>query len=273
MRQALYGMAQSWSRKLLGMELEMRPLAHDRGTASGTIEEIYVPAVGLTLGLDLSETLDRRYASNSIEAMPFAFLREHLDECTLFADVGSNQGLYSCVALNESKTVRVMAVEPDPYSRGKLERNLVLNGLDAGRISVFGVAVGSEEGEVDLMLNTAGNRAGSSVLIDQRAWTGLAENDTVRVPQRTLLGLLRETRTDAGPWMIKLDIEGLEYPVLAAFFDNALEDEWPAFVMVEAFGRLIPLTGGSPVQLLIQKGYDLVDHDEFNFCLAKPAAS
>ena len=251
------------------MELELRPPPAWATLPGGVLHEREVPAAGLTLALDLSESLDRCYFENVVDEVPIKFLREKLATCTMFADIGANQGLYTCIALHEFPEVLVVAVEPDPYSAKKLMRNIAVNHLDEGRLVFRELAVGPDEGEATLMLNTAGNRAGSSVFLDQRPWTGLNENVTLHVQQGTLRGVLVDVCSLTSPWMIKLDIEGFEYPVLDAFFRDAPQEEWPSFVIVEAFGRLIHEAGGSPIQLLIEQGYDLVDHDDVNFCLAR----
>ena len=269
MRKRLYRLAQRASRRLLSMEFEFRPPPAWSSLPKGVLHEREVPAAGLTMALDLSESLDRCYFENMVDEVPIKFVRENLAKCTWFADIGANQGLYTCIALHEFPEVFVVAVEPDPYSAKKLMRNIALNHLDEERLVFRGLAVGPDEGEATLMLNTAGNRAGSSVFLDQRPWTGLHENVTLNVQQGTLRGVLAGVFSLVDPWMIKLDIEGFEYPVLDSFFRDAPQEEWPSFVIVEAFGRLIQEAGGSPIQLLIERGYGLVDHDDVNFCLAR----
>lgn len=266
-RAHLYRAAQKASRRFLKFELTLTPLGSESASPPGELTEVVVPAVELTLALDLSESLDRSYAANSVDEVCIAFLRSHLNDIEYFVDVGANQGLYSCLALNESPTVKVVAVEPDPYSQDKFWRNIHLNNLDPERLSLVTVAIGDHDGYAELMLNSAGNRAGSSLLVDQRPFTGLEENETIRVETRPLVSLVEQEVK--GPWMLKLDIEGLEYMTLRAFLQEARPELWPDHVIIEAFGRLIAETGGSPIQALVENGFDLVDHDEWNFCFSR----
>jgi len=251
--------------RFLKMELNLAPLSAPTDRTRGELVNTWVPSVGLTLALDMNESLDLCYASDSVDDTCIAFLRERLQRHSYFVDAGANQGLYSCLALHESSRIGVIALEPDPYSQEKLRRNLELNSLDSTRFTLLDVALGESVGTAELMLNTAGNRAGSSLVVDQRAFTGLEDNLTVQVTTAPLTSVVESLGHDA--WILKMDIEGMEYPVLKAYLRDAARDTWPRAVIVEAFGRSIHAVGGSPVQLLVEHGYNLVDHDESNFCL------
>jgi len=261
-----YALGQAVARRLLKMDLILSPLP-DSGHVPGELVETYVPAVDLTMGLDLTESLDSCYAANAVDDVCIAFVRRYLDAIDFLVDVGANQGFYTLLALNESRSVNVVALEPDPYSQRKLVNNLHLNDLDESRLTLIGQAVGESAGASELMLNTAGNRAGSSVIVDQRQFTGTAANTTIAVETCTLEAVI--TSHVPGPWMLKMDIEGAEYPVLRRFFETAAPDKWPSYVVIEAFGRLIAQTGGSPLELLIAHQYSLIDHDSSNFCLVR----
>lgn len=64
---------------------------------------------------------------------------------------------------------------------------------------------------------------------------------------------------------LKIDIEGYEYLVLRKFFEDAPRALYPNAMLVEAFGQTINLVGGSPIELLINNGYKLINHSEYNF--------
>lgn len=232
-------------------------------------EEHYVPAIDLTLRLDMDEVLDRSYAQNEVDEACFAFLRSRMQGGS-FVDIGANQGIYSCLVLHEFPTATVVSIEPDPYSTGKIRANVAINGLDEGRLHLFEVAAGAVDETRDLMLNVAGNRAGSSLVVDQRQWTQRAENVTIPVRCRPLRDLLDEAGVTSVDVM-KIDIEGYEFPVLEAFLRDAPESLYPRAMIVEAFGHCIPLVGGSTVELLIRAGYHLVDHDSYNYFFEWPS--
>lgn len=251
------------------MDVVLTPITRKNPGVVGDLTETFVPSIGLTMALDLAESLDACYAMDVVDDVCIDFVRRHLQHIQYFVDVGANQGLYTCLVLKESAHVEVVALEPDPYSQEKLWKNVALNSLESERLTVITDAVGEANGEAELMLNVAGNRGGSSLLIDQRPFTGLAENVSIPVVVRSLASVTGQGV--AGSWMLKLDIEGMEFSVLKAFFDKTQPPAWPQFVIVEAFGRLIEKVGGSPVELLINNGFTLVDHDGSNFCLVAPS--
>lgn len=271
MKQQAYEATQRFFERTLHMRLHLERIPDPSNPVSLGFEDHYVPAVDLTLHLDMDEQLDRSYAQNVVDEDCFAFLREHLTTGGAFVDVGANQGIYSCLVLHESADVRVVAIEPDPYSTAKIRRNVEINSLDASRLNLFEVAAGATEEERELMLNVAGNRAGSSLVVDQRQWTQRDDNVTISVKCRPLLDLLADSDVTAVSVM-KLDIEGFEFPVLEAFFRDAPVELYPKAMIVEAFGHCIPLVGGSTVELLIRRGYRLANHDSYNYFFVWPAS-
>ncbi|MDI1288714.1 MAG: FkbM family methyltransferase [bacterium] len=269
MKQQVYESTQRFFEKTLHLRLHLERIPDASTPVSLGYEDHYVPAIDLTLHLDMDEQLDRSYAQNIVDEDCFDFLREHLSGGGAFVDIGANQGIYSCLVLHESD-VQVVAIEPDPYSTAKIRQNVAINSLDSTRLSLFEVAAGSIVEDRELMLNVAGNRAGSSLVVDQRRWTNREENVTITVHCRPLLELLSDADVSQVAVM-KIDIEGYEFPVLDAFFRDAPVDIYPKAMIVEAFGHCIPLVGGSTVELLIRQGYHLANHDNYNYFFVWPA--
>lgn len=264
MKEQMYHAAQRLTERVLHLHLELtttRPIPLYEGDP---FIDAYVEPVGLTMHLDRREVLDRSYLQGVVDDNCFAFLRDHMAPDGAFVDIGANQGIYSCVVLKDYPGAKVVSIEPDPYSLEKIQRNVALNALDTTRLHVFPVAVVDVPGDRELMINVAGNRAGSSLVVDQRQWTGRAENVTVTVPGRTLRDMLDETGCESVS-VAKIDIEGYEFPALNTFLRDAPRSQYPRAFIVEAFGHCIPLVGGSTVELLIQAGYHLVDHDTYNY--------
>jgi FkbM family methyltransferase len=133
------------------------------------------------------------------------------------------------------------------------------------------VAVGDRQGNLDLMINTAGNRGGSSVVIDQRKWTKTSENIIVSVDTITLLDLLRKYSIDeTTPWCLKIDIEGYEYTVLHKFIQDCRNAFWPKAIVAEWTGRGITSDSGkTPIDLLLDNGYTLSGQDSLNYLLIR----
>ena len=241
----------------------MRPIVPK--AESKDLVETYVPKVDLWLNLDLTESLDCRYADNQVDDKLLAFLKSRLPGLDWFVDVGANQGLYSCFVLANSVNIQVLAVEPDTYSTQKMQLNLASNALDRHRMQVCTDATGDTSATVQLMINDEGNRAGSSLVVDQRTFTGAQENTVVEVTQRPLAQILQAFKV-SGRWGMKMDIEGSEYSTLKEFLTTSKPGELPRFVIVEAFSHVIAEVGGSPIELLIKAGYSLIEHEGHDFC-------
>ncbi|MEM1383926.1 MAG: FkbM family methyltransferase [Pseudomonadota bacterium] len=138
-----------------------------------------------------------------------------------FVDAGANVGLYSLAvrSLAGGGGMLGLAIEPDPTNLARLRVNLAAS--DASEIRVVPVALGVGG---SLVLADATNR-GEIRAVE----SGAGET----VSARPLLDLVREaglTGIDA----LKIDIEGAEAPVLAAFFDQAPRALWPQLVIIEA---------------------------------------
>jgi FkbM family methyltransferase len=229
----------------------------------------YIPSIDALMHLDMSESLDLCYASGSVDEVNIAFMKQTLNNNSVFVDVGANQGFYTLFVMKNFSGAHVVAIEPDPYSLSKLRKNLELNSLQHGNLKIVEKAAGVSESLVPLMINDAGNRAGSSVILDQRLYTGKPQNTTVEVKSLPLFEILLQNSIERVDCM-KLDIEGYEFPVLQMFFEQAPSDLWPNYVLIEAFGHTMKNAGGSPINLLIKRGYELVDHESYNYIFSLP---
>jgi FkbM family methyltransferase len=118
----------------------------------------------------------------------------------VFFDLGAHVGQYSLLASRlVGDTGRVVAFEPDPRTRGVLERNLAAN--DAENVTVAPFAVGRTTGTVRFV--ASGNSAG---MVDARG--------DVDVRQITLDEYCAER--EIRPGVMKVDIEGGEAAALLA---------------------------------------------------------
>ncbi|MAK63803.1 MAG: hypothetical protein CMF75_03515 [Maricaulis sp.] len=164
----------------------------------------------------------------------------------VFVDAGANAGLYTLSVLADARTlgkpVKVVAVEPDPENRRRLEFNLTAS--TAEDVTVAPVALGAEEGEAHLSVS-GGNRG--EVHVEQ-------DGDGVTVPLRPLAQLLTETGTSRVDVM-KIDIEGYETPVLKAFFATAPRDLWPGMILIET--RHDAALEDSAAGLCLTQGYTI----------------
>ena len=219
----------------------------------------------IALDLDLSQLVDKAYAFGIYNKKSIDFLinRIQLFDCAWFVDAGSNLGFYSFAIASTSKSVKCLAIEPDPYSQAKFESNIILNsGIHrlVERIYLERSALTTHEGKVDLMINDCGNRGGSSICIDQRKFTGKTSNTSIRVPSKRLSTLLKSYKIEDFRWCLKLDIEGFEYPIIQSFLDDLPEDQHPRAIVVEWTGTGMTGVGDeTPIKLLQRSGYTLND--------------
>jgi len=217
---------------------------------------------GFYLHLDLRQLLDFEYVLGTYDKVELEFLVDACGEDGHFLDIGANQGFYSLFVSARRPRTKILAFEPDAYSLRKLRRNIAANGFE--NIVVCPYALSDTEERRVLHLEQGRNR-GASSLIPAMARTEGAES-RVEVPCVSLMSALREngvSRVRA----LKIDVEGAEYPVLRSFFEQAPRELFPGAVVVEALGDRIAKVGGSPIELLFERGYRIVHHNRFNFMM------
>ena len=145
----------------------------------------------------------------------------------VFIDIGANVGAYSLfIASRAGPQARIIAIEPHPVVAERLEFNLAANALTA--VTVVRRALSDKQGEAELHampwnLGTSTIRAGERPHLKA---TGF------KVQTDTLLGVAGEAGLDHID-AIKLDIEGVEDLVLAAFYRDAPQGLWPSIVILE----------------------------------------
>ncbi|MEL6198548.1 MAG: FkbM family methyltransferase, partial [Pseudomonadota bacterium] len=142
----------------------------------------------------------------------------------VFVDAGANAGLYSLAARSAAVPgqLRLIAIEPEPETCARLRFNLAASGASP-EASIVEAALAPEDGT--LRLTAAGTNRGEVSVS--------AAGEGVEVAARTLHGIAMAeglSRIDA----LKIDIEGAEAPVLAAFFTEADRALWPGLVIIEA---------------------------------------
>jgi FkbM family methyltransferase len=160
------------------------------------------------LWLARKDNLGEPLRSGAFERDELAFVERFLQPGEIVLDVGANQGLYSVLA---SKLVgprgHVYSFEPSPRERRALGLNLLLN--LCRNVSVEGVALGREEGSVDLYVVQGYERGCNSL----RPPGADSETSPVRVPLETLDGWALKKQIH-GVGFMKIDVEGGELDVL-----------------------------------------------------------
>jgi FkbM family methyltransferase len=165
-----------------------------------------------------------------------------------FVDLGANVGTYSLfVGRLAGAGARILAIEPQPQMLTRLRENIALNNLD---IRVAPVAVADSDGELEFAVDL--NNYGFTSLDLERK--GRGERRIVKLPVRTLLGLVRENgfeRIDA----LKADVEGAEDLALLPFMEQAPRSLWPKLMIIEDSRQTWKR---DCVAFLTERGYRLV---------------
>lgn len=139
-----------------------------------------------------------------------------------FIDVGANCGFYSlrlAHAVSGLETKRIIAIEPHPGLRKRLEFNLKING--GLGVRVLSCALGDHNGTARLL--EGGRNLGESRISDQ---------GSIEVETRTLLDIVKAEnleRMDA----IKVDVEGFEDRVLYPYLNEAPDHLLPRVIVAE----------------------------------------
>ncbi len=178
---------------------------------------------GARMELDPREYVDRAliFTPQWWDRNELAFLSDNMRPGDHFVDVGANIGAYSFWAASKvGPTGRVTAIEANPNTAAVLSRNIEMNDYDY--ITSLSCGVSDAIEELDLMLNTSGNRGADSFF--QQADQGV--NTSVRVTCRPLNDLL-----EAPADVLKLDIEGYEGRVLHSYLNEV--EERPRALLVE----------------------------------------
>ena len=134
-----------------------------------------------------------------------SILDRHLQEESLFIDIGANIGVHTVYAAHKvGKSGQVIAFEPNPYSYQRLGDQIALNHLK--NVTAHHTALGSEIGTI-VLHGCNDENVGSSLRVDESGEgdcevpLNLADNFLADIPDR-----------QSG--ICKIDVEGYEYQVL-----------------------------------------------------------
>ncbi|HUD85179.1 MAG TPA: FkbM family methyltransferase, partial [Xanthobacteraceae bacterium] len=184
------------------------------------------------------------------------------DRPYVFVDIGANVGLFSLfVAARAGDRSRILAIEPEPGNLRRLTFNIGAN--PQAPVTALPIALSDEPGEVGIALDHR-DRGGSRAMKVVPAEISIY---TVRVPARTLLGVLSAERVDTID-ALKIDVEGMEDVILQPFFRDAPQRLWPRLIIIEdsRAGWKVDL-----VSLLVANGYSMAERSKQNLVLRRAA--
>lgn len=204
---------------------------------------------GLTFGLDLCEGFSRLLFLGRSLPDPSPLIERLVTPGAVVVDVGANIGHTAMAAARATGPGgRVLAFEPVGASHEMLVRNLALNGFD--NVDTRKAACGAEAGRVPVFVDPSVRNYASL-----RPVEGLTEEqhmcDVVRLEDE-----LRQR--DLAPDLVKVDVEGGEWSVLAGL--GGLLGEGLPTLIIEMSSANMARFGYSPVELarwLVDLGYRL----------------
>jgi FkbM family methyltransferase len=194
------------------------------------------------------------------DALQVAWLSNHLTEGDTAVDVGAHHGAYSVLmAAKCGQTGHVVAIEPDPYSREVLVRNIGLNpGIKHPAVEVC--ACSDEIGEATLFCRR-GNSLSSLARSAAEFSAAADRSEEIRVPLVTLDSYLSEYNL-LGPRCVKIDAEGAEIRILKGARHLLLSNAdivcelhpyaWPEFGSTLAELKDLASTAGRRIRYLDQ---------------------
>lgn len=162
-------------------------------------------------------------ASGSYEFIETQLVKHLFAPGDFVVDVGANLGWYSTImARRVGADGIVLAFEPDETNLGLLRINLAENGM-ADRVRVFPVALFERDGEIEFERSVANfgdhrlRHAEGAATFDPAE---VGERNTVRVPARTLDGVLRSAGLTGRPIkLLKVDTQGAEVAIFRGAHD------------------------------------------------------
>lgn len=193
---------------------------------------------------------------------------EHLREDDIVYDVGASVGVVTVLASTALDDGRVVAFEPDPETRSRLERNLELN--EISNAEVVSWAASEMEGSTDLFTDGASGFA-PSLRRQSRdgAPTGNVEVETKRIDRAVEGGEI------PAPSVLKVDVEGAEGLCLRGA-QRTLGGEFgraPRLLFLELHPAFLPDFGDSLKDLqemVVRLGFDeswrLTRENEIHVC-------
>jgi FkbM family methyltransferase len=149
------------------------------------------------------------YWTGEYDATVISRLRTCLTPGCVALDVGANVGFYS-IALGKSLKElggTLFAFEPVANNMRRIEEAVRLNSIE-GTVRAFNVALGDEEGSIDMFMeNGDGASTGNAIMVTRDVADEITQNVSARI---TRLDTFAEEQKIESCRLIKIDIEGAE---------------------------------------------------------------
>lgn len=230
----------------------------DRYQAARGNRVVIATVDGITYELHLNELIDSNiYYTGSFEPDTTAAIRRLVKPGDVVLDIGANIG---CHALRMARLVgergRVLAFEPMPWPRRKLEKNLALNHLPNVEVVARGLSDAPRQAVVHFRSSWLVGATGRST--EDPSSAGAHQVEFARLDD--VLAEKGIARVD----FIKLDVDGFEYKVLRGA-SGLLERDHPT-IMMELGAYTLEAVGDDireMVSFLSARGYRFYQETSF----------
>ncbi len=161
---------------------------------------------GFLFACDQQDWLQRNLLCNRVhEPEITALLRESLNPDDVFFDIGANSGYFSCLALS-CEVKGVVAFEPDPNTCAVLAQQQQLNNWSRANLRIESLGLSDRVGTQTFIRASDSGESGFG------SWPYRQAVGQVEVGVQTLDYFCQQA--NMLPTVLKIDVEGWEYPVL-----------------------------------------------------------
>lgn len=190
-----------------------------------------------------------------------AFFAAMLAPQSTVLDVGANIGGFGLLLAAKRQDLKLLFVEADAGLAGRVSQHIAFNAMQ-GRCQCIEAAATPEDGMVSLYLDDV-NQGCNSLVAGGEHPERVSESITVKgLTLSSILSLHKVTNLG----LLKMDIEGFEFPVLVSFFKQAEKNTWPAYIQLEQDRKS---ADNQAVALAMKYGYKKVLQTRMNIILQR----
>lgn len=202
---------------------------------------------GARMGVNLADTIQSYiYFFGVWEPAITAYLAKCLKPGDTVIDVGANIGYDTLLASSRvGPTGHVFAIEASPSMVRELQANLALNRVS--NVTVVHAAACHDATTADVFLHASSNRGGSTIMPGVAARRDTAWEATIPagpLPALVPPDAVRQAR------LIKIDVEGAEWPVVQGFAELLPQLAPAAEVLIEVNAEALADHGAEPATLI-----------------------
>ena len=186
------------------------------------------------------------------------YLATALKPNSVIVDIGANIGGYGLLLASQRKDISLVAVEAHPAMAARIQQHIDFNKMN-DRCQCLQVAASPDCQSVRLFVDH--ENQGRNTLLQR----GEKREAFVDVKGMTISDIMDASAIEKAD-LLKMDIEGFEFPVLEEFFNNAEKLKWPEYIQLEHEGG-----GGNSqaAKLALENGYQAVLKTRMNVVLRK----